>query len=235
MIINLVNKARMAGLIDWDMIEDRTRNFNERTRWKSGEQILKAAADSYHVDLWQGQDYRVFSIIEKDALSAVISPICGSLDVPLLAARGYPSVTALHEFAEKKIIPAQRNGQQVIILHLGDHDPSGLDMTRDLQNRLDLFTSEQVFVERIALNMHQIEELNPPPNPAKQTDKRFEAYRQQYGDSSWELDALPPEYMATLLEANIEKYIDDILWQARQDEIDTIKDQLLKFAGNFAA
>ena len=232
-VINLVNDGRMAGLIDWDMIEDRTRNFNERQRWQSGEQILRAAADSYHEDMWRDQEYRVFAIIEKDALSAVISPTCRRFDVPLLAARGYPSVTALHEFAEEKINPAQENGQQVIILHLGDHDPSGLDMTRDLQSRLDTFCLYPVNVERIALNMNQIEELSPPPNPAKQTDKRFQAYRQDFGDSSWELDALPPEYMAALLEANIRKYIDVDAWQDRQHEIKNIQNQLEDFADAF--
>jgi hypothetical protein len=83
-------------------------------------------------------------------------------------------------------------GQDVVVLHLGDHDPSGLDMTRDLRDRLSLYSRAAVDVQRVALNMDQVGVFNPPPNFAKESDKRFEAYRRQYGDQCWELDALPP-------------------------------------------
>lgn len=82
-----------------------------------------------------------------------------------------------------------------VILHLGDHDPSGIDMTRDISDRLELFGAD-VEVKRIALNWDQIDEFTPPPNPAKLSDSRAGAYIAEYGDESWELDALEPTLKA---------------------------------------
>lgn len=206
-ISRLCKDARLAGLMDWD-IEDRTRAFIDQPSWSSGGDILQGCVQQYHEDLWADQDCRVFCIVEKEALSGVLRPVCNDMDIPLLAARGYPSTSVLHAFATERIIPAINEGQCVVILHLGDHDPSGFDMTRDLRDRLSLFTGELVDLRRIALNMNQIEDLNLPPNPAKMTDKRFKAYAAQYGTSSWELDALPPEYLAALVSNNANEFID---------------------------
>lgn len=87
-----------------------------------------------------------------------------------------------YEIAKERICSALETGQDVVVLHLGDHDPSGLDMTRDLRGRLSLYARSSVDVRRVALNMDQVEAFQPPPNPAKESDKRFEAYRRKYGD-----------------------------------------------------
>jgi hypothetical protein len=232
-ISRLLTDARMAGLVDWDMIEDRTREFDRKTRWESPEAILEAAAESFHKDMWKGQEVRPFCVVEKDALSGVLSPVCNLYDVPLLAAKGYCSVSTLREFTVEDIIPAVESGQEVIILHLGDHDPSGLDMTRDIEARVRVFlngTGKSVSVLRLALNMDQVEALKPPTNPAKTTDRRFAAYRKQFGTESWELDALRPDYMADLVEKEIRKLIDFDRWQARSDQINLIKAKLREVA-----
>lgn len=229
-----VNDGRVAGLIDWSAIEDRTREFIKRTRWESGGEILEAVAASYHMDMWQGQNYRVFVAIEKEALVNVLERVCHKYDVPLLAARGYPSVSVLYEFASKDLDMAFNQGQMPVLLHLGDHDPSGIDMTRDLRDRLTLFSREMEFrVDRIALTMAQIKEQRPPPNPAKETDSRFEGYSEKYGEHSWELDALKPTYLANLVERHVLDYIEPRAWKARQKAIDGVKTRLVKLAKDF--
>jgi len=113
-----------------------------------------------------------------------------------------------------------RSGQRAILLHFGDHDPSGLDMTRDIEDRFKLFGAD-VSVERVALNMDQIEEFSPPPNFAKVTDSRFEGYEEQYGASSWELDALDPTTLRRLVEHHVSAHRDADLWSravAREEE-----------------
>jgi hypothetical protein len=129
-----------------------------------------------------------------------------------LAARGYSSATLFYEIAKERICPALEHGQDVAVLHLGDHDPGGLDMTGDLQDRLSLYAGATVDVRRVALNMDQVEAFDPPPNPAKESDKRFEAYRREYGESCWELDALPPKELARLTREAIEAHIDWLQW-----------------------
>jgi hypothetical protein len=218
----IVNDAKLAGLLDWDAIEDRTREFIRRSRWDSAADALRAIEQQFHMDLWANQDSRVFVIVEKEALAGVLERVCHKYDVPLLAARGYPSGTVLREFCESDVIPALEAEKEVVVLHLGDHDPSGIDMSRDLEERICLFskcTQGEVTFNRIALNMAQIKQYNPPPNPAKQTDIRFAKYAQLHGQSSWELDALDPRVLSSLVEQNIALHIDQKTWQKRKDEI----------------
>ena len=227
-IIRLLTDAREAGLFDWDAIEDRGREVVMRPCWASPAEILKAAARSYHEDRWKLQDVRVVVVLEKAALAGIVDPVCKDLDTPLLAARGYSSATLFYEIAKERICPALENGQEVIVLHLGDHDPSGLDMTRDLQDRLSLYASATVDVRRVALNMDQVEAFQPPPNPAKESDKRFDAYRREYGDQCWELDALSPKELARLTREAIEEHIDWRQWAESTTTIEESKASLSK-------
>lgn len=233
-----VNDARLAGVMDWDAIEDRTRAFDTRSRWNSGGEILKAVASQFHMDMWKGQDIRPFVIVEKEALAGVLQPICRELDIPLLAARGYPSVSVLRDFAKHTLHPLGSTDRTVhqdyLLLHLGDHDPSGLDMTRDLCERLSLLTyGAKVDLKRLALNMDQVTEQKPPPNPAKVTDSRFAEYQAKYGDESWELDALQPAYIADLIRNAVKGIIRPRKWGQRKAEIEDIKSALEAVADNF--
>ncbi len=233
-IANVINDGRMAGEIDWDAIEDRNRDIEVRGRWTSGSSIIKACANSFHMDMWDNQEHRVIVIVEKAALAGVLSGVCHKYDVPLLAARGYPSVSIVREMALTHIIDPIQKGQYVTVLHLGDHDPSGIDMTRDLQERFDTFIHPEVplgddemfTLERIALSMDQINEKRPPPNPAKTTDARFNGYLKMYGSKSWELDALEPSYLNNLVERQIEGYIDEDKWQKQEDRIAEVRKKL---------
>lgn len=237
-ITSVVNDAKLAGLMDWDAIEDRTREFIRRQRWDSAAAIVRAASDSFHMDMWEGQKKRVVCVVEKEALAGVLERACHAYDVPLLAARGYPSGTVLREFCKSDVLPAIQTKpmQRVIIIHLGDHDPSGIDMTRDLQQRIQLFSDQEFDVEelnRIALTMEQIKEQKPPPNPAKDTDRRFAKYRRQYGVQSWELDALKPDYLDRLVTAHIKKHINGKVWKARAAEVETLRAKITKVADKF--
>jgi hypothetical protein len=229
--VRLVNEARLAGLLDWDAIEDRTRGFVKRPAWRSGREIIESAAQNYHMDMWADQPARVYCIVEKEALAGVLQQVCHEYDIPLLAARGYPSASVLREFAKADLMNA---GKRILILHLGDHDPSGIDMTRDLQDRLKLLSREASFeLIRIALMMDQIEDQEPPPNPAKTTDSRFADYEALYGYESWELDALQPRFLTRLVEEHVLEVLDEGLWNARQGEINEIRRRIYEVAEQF--
>ncbi len=239
-VASIINDGRLAGLIDWDAIEDRGRDITLFTRWNDGASIVRAAANSFHMDMWDNQQHRVFVVVEKAALAGILEGVCRKYDVPLLAARGYPSVSIVREMVEQHISPADHHGQYPMILHLGDHDPSGIDMTRDLEDRIGMFmrqepdNDQRFTVDRIALTMRQIEEKRPPPNPAKTTDARFSEYRKRYGSKSWELDALEPSYLVNLVSTSIESYIDHYRWDERREHIESIRAKLTKTADKFA-
>jgi hypothetical protein len=230
----MINDAKLAGLIDWDAIEDRTRDFIVRSSWHSVSSILDACVSSFHMNMWQDQSNQVYVIVEKEALVGVLERTCKEYDVPLLAARGYPSSSVLYDFA-KNHITRKPHWKSHTIIHLGDHDPSGLDMTRDLSERINLLAggSHHIAIERIALNFDQIEELKPPKNPAKDSDSRFDAYRKKFGTSSWELDALSPEFLNNLVSSKIEEFIDYDEWEVRKEEISTRKSQLQEISDGF--
>lgn len=215
---SIINDARLAGRIDWSMMEDRTRNLQEQPFWESPSSIIDAVANQFRIDKWKDQKYRVEVWIEKDALLGVFEGVCNELQLPYFSCRGYCSQTEMW-VAGQRIRNWHKESYIVRVLHFGDHDPSGLDMTRDIKDRLSLFTGKRDIVQRLALTMEQIEEYSPPPNPAKTTDSRASDYIATYGEESWELDALSPEVLADLVRTAVAALRDEELWQeATQEE-----------------
>lgn len=253
----VINKARMAGLLDWDYIVDRTRNLRSLGHWTNPGSIINGAARSYALDKWADQPVRVEVWVEKEALAGVVSRAAERWDCAWFSCRGYVSQSELWG-AARRHLNYIRQKQRVVVIHLGDHDPSGIDMTRDLGDRLETFMTQDwlddgfrgelddgkttfgairkdlrdwlglgdytdpIEINRIALNMPQIEEYDPPPNPAKLTDSRSGAYVEQYGDESWELDALDPATLDALIEDAILEVIDrdryDAMEEREEDE-----------------
>lgn len=206
-LASIIDDGRKAGLIDWDAIEDRTRYLRSYAKYRDPQHAIEQI--SYAENLWRDQPCYVECWIEKDALLGVIERICGEYRVPYLACRGYASSSELY-LAGKRHRAQARTGKRTIVLHLGDHDPSGLDMTRVNDDSVNTFgrlggTCE---VRRVALNMDQVREHNPPPNPAKESDSRFADYQAQYGDDSWELDALNPATIEQLIRDELEQLVD---------------------------
>lgn len=208
---SIINDARLAGHIDWSAIEDRTRNVRTHSWWDSPANIIESAAAGYAENLWSSQDFRVEVWIEKDALIGVVEPVCTRFRVPYFACRGYSSQSEQYA-AGQRFRRQIRNGRTPLVLHLGDHDPSGLDMTRDNADRLAMFAQDDVEVRRLALNWDQITRYRPPPNPAKETDSRSGPYIERYGDKSWELDALEPTVIDRLIADEIERVLDREAW-----------------------
>lgn len=210
----VITNGRLAGAIDWLAIEDRTRNVHANSHWDTPADVIRSARYSYRIDMWANQPERLEVWIEKEALVGVIADVCVELDVPYFACKGYVSQSE----SWRAGVRARSDSQETVILHLGDHDPSGIDMTRDNQDRLSMFSDRNVTVERIALNMDQIDEYNPPPNPAKLTDSRAREYISEFGRSSWELDALNPTILTQLIRDRVEPHRDPDLWELKEEE-----------------
>lgn len=206
-----LNTGRLAGLVSWTALEDRERSLMGLQHYSSPSEVLAAARASYRVDMWQNQQFRPEVWVEKKALEGVVGNICNRLRVDFYATKGYNSQSE-HWRAGRRFASYIRRGQRPIVFHLGDHDPSGIDMTRDNRERLEMFAGTPIIVQRLALNMSQVEELNPPPNPAKMTDARATEYVARYGELSWELDALDPTYISRLIEQAVLKVRDDDRW-----------------------
>lgn len=208
---SVVNDGRLSGLIDWDAIEDRTRNLQKLAHFASAKDIARQALNQFRIDKWFNQPTRVEVWIEKEALAGVFERVCNELDVPFLCCRGYLSQSEMYSAAQR-IKYHKQAGQEFTILHFGDHDPSGIDMSRDMRERLTTFECFSLTFERLALNIEQVLEYEPPPNPAKETDSRFESYIRKFGEKSWELDALEPAVLSALVEKAVEGIRDPEKW-----------------------
>lgn len=209
----LINDARLAGLVDWNAIEDRTRNLKGRSHWRTPGEIIDSAAWSYHLDYWQGQKNYVEVWVEKDALVGIVGQVCNTLDVNYFSCRGYVSQSEMWGAAQR-LRKQKEAGRHIVLLHLGDHDPSGIDMSRDIQERNALFENFDMEFHRLALNMDQIDTYSPPPNPTKLTDSRANGYIDLYGHECWELDALEPQVISNLITKNVLLYRDEKPYRA---------------------
>lgn len=227
---NLINDGRLAGLIDWHSITDRTRNLRGNSHWDNPADVIASARYSYLLDKWMGQPNYVEVWVEKDALVDIVGQACGPLDTPYFSCRGYTSQSEMWSAAQRFIQQSDR--EKRIIIHLGDHDPSGIDMTRDIQERLEMFGAD-VFVKRVALTMNQIQTYNPPPNPAKITDSRASKYIDQFGDESWELDALEPKVITDLIKKQVTMYRNDDIYRAVCDKEKREKEELKMLERNY--
>lgn len=223
----LLTDARYCGLIDWEAIEDRIRIPHIHAEFKDVPDLIESAKYSYRLDRWKGQENYVELWTEKDALSSILSPIANKWHIHFCVNRGYSSATAMYD-ASKRLLDAREQGKKIIILYLGDHDASGLDMVRDIHERLVELCEFQPYgdgevdeleVKHIALTGEQIKMYKPPPNPAKITDPRAKRYIEQYGGQSWEVDALRPDVMIKLVEQSVEELVDvDIMQEIIEKE-----------------
>lgn len=209
---NLINDGRLAGLIDWHAITDRTRNLRANGHWDNPADVIASARYSYLLDKWEGQPNYVEVWVEKDALVDIVGQACSPIDTPYFSCRGYTSQSEMWSAAQR-FKRQNREREGCFIIHLGDHDPSGIDMTRDIQERLWMFGAD-VEVKRVALTMNQVQTYNPPPNPAKITDSRASKYIDMFGDESWELDALEPQMLNQLITNEVTALRDDAIYQA---------------------
>lgn len=219
---NILKNGRMAGVVDWSSIEDRVR-VPKVPYWVSSlDSAVQDTIDQYRLDRMEGQPTNIEIWVEKDALSNVLYRVSSKYQIKLMVNRGYSSVTAMYE-ASKRLSDGD------VILYFGDHDPSGKDMVRDVKERLEEFQVD-VDVRAVALTMEQIYQFAPPPNPAKITDPRAKWYIEEYGDTSWELDALPPRELIRICEGAvldiIDVYIYNEMLEKEQADIVALKELL---------
>ncbi len=214
--------ARYGGLVDWDAIEDRGRIPEKHSEWDNIKKLIKSATYSYRLPRWKDQDYYVELYCEKQAMESVLKPIAEKYHIYFGFNKGYSSASTMYDLAQR-IKDKIQEGKRTVIIYLGDHDPSGLDMVRDIHKRIceflvcgdyciDIIGDDEdnkfFKIIPVALDMKQIKKFKCPPNPAKITDPRAKAYIEEYGNKSWELDALEPKVLMKIAEKGILEFLD---------------------------
>lgn len=230
----LISEARLAGYVDWDTIEDRGRRVVAPTYWDGPADILEGSARAFKLNKWENQKKHVEVMVEKQAMEGIFIPVCQEYDVPFHMNKGYSSSSAMYEIGKRLQERSQLAHKDIIIIYAGDHDPSGVAMTDDVLERLQMFSQCDITVLRIALNMKQIERYNPPPQASKETDSRTPAYIERFGtDKCYELDALEPSVLAGVLRASIKAQVDEVQWKKDLARERDIKDDLQSIADQY--
>ncbi len=200
-----VLQMRRNGELPYRMVRD---NHRERVTWRqygSATEALEETARLYRRNLMRSQPLHLEVWCEKDALSGVISPICSQYGVPFAAIRGFSSDSFQFDSAEE----IREIGKPAVVIYLGDHDPSGWFIAKDLESHLRAFGAN-VTVVHAAIHPQQITQWNLPQSfEAKESDKKRHAFIRYFGsDRCVELDALPPNALRGIVESAIEQHID---------------------------
>ncbi|KKN88659.1 hypothetical protein LCGC14_0245500 [marine sediment metagenome] len=132
---SLLTKGRLSGLVDWTAIEDRVRRPRIPYAVSDPKEAIENEHDVYRLDRMEGQSEYIEVWTEKDALSGILYPVTSKYHINLMVNRGYTSITAIYEGFERMYYYL-RIGIPVRIIYMGDHDPSGIDMIRDIEDRL---------------------------------------------------------------------------------------------------
>ena len=218
--------GRMNGLIDWNHIEDRIRQPYLEYAVDSIPEAIEDTIRYYKLHRQKKQRIHIEIWTEKDAVSNILKRVSEYFHVRLMVNRGYSSCSAMYDTAKRLLQATDKYG--CTILYVGDHDPSGLDMLRDIEERLTELGVSDFEVIPVALTMKQIKQYDPPPNPAKSTDPRANWYFAKYGKQSWELDALRPDVLEQIVKEAVLKYLDVDLFNKMLDKEANDKKQLRK-------
>lgn len=189
-----LSRAREDGLVSWEKITDRTRRVEVRNQWEDVDDYHNWVIKSYGRNLQQGQSKYIEVWCEK---AVAIQPLLNKYGIPLVAGGGYRSSSALYEVSKRF--------KQATILYLGDWDPSGLDMQRDMNERMSKVFGLKIDFQTVLLNYDDIEEYNLAPSFAKSKDSRTPKFVQLYGKNVYELDALPPDVIEVKLQDAIQR------------------------------
>lgn len=213
-----IKEGRFEGDIDWNRIVDLSRPEYEVSTWDSLSSFLKSVRSSFKLDFWDGSDNYVEVWTEKDALSGVIRPITEQFRVKLVVVRGYDSLSNLIRARAR-----YQSKSNPTIIYVGDHDPSGLDIPKSISR----IVGDAAIVERVALTLDQIKEYGLPSQRVKREDPRSYGYSLATGlTECWELDALPPDILRTVITDAISKFVDFDIPALQRKERSLVRDLL---------
>ena len=206
-VYRLLKEARERELIPWDWIVDETRALERVATWNHPEQYVECVSRSYRRDFWNLQPVRVEVWSEKGTVRGVLDPVLDAYGVGFRVMHGFSGATTVHDVAEDD------DGRDLIVLYVGDYDPSGLCMSEhDLPNRLEKYDGDHVVLKRIALCREHLTGLPSFPASDKKKDPRYRWFVDNYGTRCWELDALDPNTLRDIVREAIEAEIEPEAW-----------------------
>ena len=205
-------KWRRNGSIAWDSFVDTARYYHGVQTYSGLSDALENSKDCYRRNLWQSQKVYVEIWTEKEAIAAIAQQAAEPFGVPVFPMKGFGSGSALHSIAQM-IRWQQKDGKEVFVYHLGDHDPSGKCIDESTVRNLREDHGVTFHFKRIAVNPEQIKQYSLLTRPTKKGDTRAK----NFVGESVEVDALAPNVIRELVESCISQHIDRAAWKREQE------------------
>jgi hypothetical protein len=206
-VYRLLTEARERGMIPWEWIVDEAREVERVGSWDNPEAYARATIRDYRRDYWNQQPVRLEVWSEKGTVRGVLRPVLDEYGVGFRVMHGFGSATAVYDVAQYD------NRQPLVVLYVGDWDPSGLCMSeRDLPERLSRYGGNHVVLKRIALTRGQLADLPSFSADDKRKDPRHQWFVSNFGHRCWELDALDPNDLRVEIETAILDHIEPTAW-----------------------
>jgi hypothetical protein len=207
-VSRVMTKARNDGRCSFDWIVDRSRPEYTPQVWDDAAGYAETVKRSYRKDYWTTQPTYCEIWVEKDAIIGSIEDLTNELGVKVRVGRGFVSTTKAHEIARR----FSQVKKDIVIYYLGDHDPSGVSMERELTNRIRAYGSPPFTLKRLAIFAGDIRKFKLPPLRVKMSDSRAEGFLAKYSNRCVELDALPPNELRRRIREAVEELLDVKLW-----------------------
>jgi hypothetical protein len=219
-LIEKVGRARRAQLLPMDAFRDDGFAHKSITTYGDAEDVvdmLDNIASHAAVNRQQGQDRRLMLWCEAQGMLPQLERVGRPYGVESASSGGFDSITTKHAMAEAF------SAEPTLVLHIGDHDPSGVHMFSSLEEDVMAFTghySGEVDFLRIAVTPDHVDAYGLPTAPPKKTDKR------SFTGLTTQAEALRPDVLATIMEQAIKDNMDLDQYehmleveQAMQDEV----------------
>jgi hypothetical protein len=207
-VYRLLKEAREEGKIPWGWIVDETREEERVGTWDDPAQYARCVARGYRRDFWNQQKHRVLVVSEKGTVRGLLQPVLDEYAVGFRVMHGFTSATTAHDLAEDD------DGRPLIILYVGDFDPSGMYMSEeDLPARFAKYNGDHIKLKRIALIPKQLKGLPSFPASDKRKDPRYKWFVANYGRRCWEIDAMNPNDLRRIVKREIVKLIEPAAWE----------------------
>ena len=237
----VMTRLRESKDVPRTWLVDHTRSTLKPSSWSGLAEFAETIREVYRKDFWARQSHHMEIICEKDAIAATIQPPAEDNDVRIRPCRGYASISFAGEIADfwRKI------KKPIFAYYLGDFDPSGFDIERDLCEKLarysgrecchhgddaanDTFVWQRLGVIETDFDDHDLIRLPlKRDKQGKPSDKRAAGFIERYGEYCAEVDAIPPTELRRRVEEAINSHIDVEEWnrlitveQAEQETVD---------------
>jgi hypothetical protein len=190
---------RESGRVEYDQIVDASRTGYHVATYEDPIAYMYKTASDYRSDVWLQTPYYVEVWCESRSIAGVILQTCQKFGVSLYPAGGYTSISFAYEAAES--INWYYKGREVRVFYVGDYDPAGIDIDRDIKQKLRRHLKPEVSLTfiRVAITKEQIERYDLPTKPRKKGDRRSPEV-----EETVEAEAMSPSLLRDLLRNEIE-------------------------------